>query len=81
MLSISGGNPAGSFEIACPALGGRATMLIFDCSGRVVFQRELEPGAATVTGWPSGPAPAGIYTAVLRTCGALDPAPLRLVLL
>lgn len=81
LLSISGGNPALSFEIACPALEERAIMLIYDCSGRLVFQRALESGAATVTGWPAEPAPAGIYTAVLRTGGILQPAPLRLVLL
>jgi hypothetical protein len=59
-----GSNPAPVFEISTEPLGpGR--LLVFDLHGRLLFERDLEPGVGTMTEWPEGSTPSGIYFAVL----------------
>jgi hypothetical protein len=68
MLS-TGANPAGLFTITA-TVPGAGRLLIYDASGRLETQADLQPGAATAIMWPDRPVPSGVYLAVVRSaCG------------
>ncbi len=81
-LFLTGANPAPGFAIGARASQGDARLLVVDCAGRVVFERDLPPGQSSLTWWPEEEtAPTGIYRAVLLSDGRALPGVLSLVLL
>jgi hypothetical protein len=79
MLS-TGANPADLFTITATAPGS-GRLLIYDASGRLEAQADLQPGAASTILWPDRLVPSGVYLAVVRSASGEVAASATLVLI